>query len=142
MFILYTIVDKCNHCSPVNTSSIADGIFNSLNKVFIYLFNSFALTFQASRKKSFRGGGVLENLKIGLLIFLILNPRHKQNAIWNPAKGVGELTSNFLRGGGMDVFWNDPLRLRQNHWKIIGKNKKLGFCVVYSVATYSFILHS
>jgi hypothetical protein len=25
----------CNHCSPVNTSSIADGIFNSLNKVFI-----------------------------------------------------------------------------------------------------------
>jgi hypothetical protein len=39
MFILYTIVDNCNHCSPVNTSSIADGIFNSLNKVFIYLFN-------------------------------------------------------------------------------------------------------
>ena len=23
-------------------------------------------------------------------------------------KGVGGLTSNFLRGGGMDVFWNDP----------------------------------
>jgi hypothetical protein len=37
MFILYTIVDKCNHCSPVNTSSIADGIFNSLNKVFIII---------------------------------------------------------------------------------------------------------
>ena len=25
-------------------------------------------------------------------------------------KGVGRLTSNFLHGGGMDVFWNDPLR--------------------------------
>jgi hypothetical protein len=24
-------------------------------------------------------------------------------------KGVGGLTSNFLHGGGMDVFWNDPL---------------------------------
>jgi hypothetical protein len=24
-------------------------------------------------------------------------------------KGVGRLTSNFLRGGGMDVFWNDPI---------------------------------
>ena len=24
-------------------------------------------------------------------------------------KGVGGLTSYFLRGGGMDVFWNDPL---------------------------------
>jgi hypothetical protein len=23
-------------------------------------------------------------------------------------KGVGGLTSNFLCGGGMDVFWNDP----------------------------------
>ena len=26
-------------------------------------------------------------------------------------KGVGGLTSYFLRGGGMDVFWNDPLKL-------------------------------
>jgi hypothetical protein len=24
-------------------------------------------------------------------------------------KGVRGLTSNFLRGGGMDVFWNDPM---------------------------------
>jgi hypothetical protein len=24
-------------------------------------------------------------------------------------KGEGGLTSNFLRGGGMDVFWNDPV---------------------------------
>ena len=25
-------------------------------------------------------------------------------------KGVGGLTSNFLRGGGMDVFWIDPIQ--------------------------------
>jgi hypothetical protein len=28
------------------------------------------------------------------------------NVLGHP-KGVGGLTSNFLRGGGMDVFWND-----------------------------------
>jgi hypothetical protein len=26
-------------------------------------------------------------------------------------KGVGGLTSYFLCGGGMDVFWNDPLNV-------------------------------
>jgi hypothetical protein len=30
------------------------------------------------------------------------------NVLGHP-KGVGGLTSNFLRGGGMDVFWNDPM---------------------------------
>jgi hypothetical protein len=25
------------------------------------------------------------------------------------SKGVRELSSYFLRGGGMDVFWNDPM---------------------------------
>jgi hypothetical protein len=29
------------------------------------------------------------------------------NVLGHP-KGVGGLTSNFLRGDGMDVFWNDP----------------------------------
>ena len=29
--------------------------------------------------------------------------------------------------------FDDELRLRQNHWKIIGKTKKSGFCIVYSV---------
>ena len=29
------------------------------------------------------------------------------NVLGHP-KGVGRLTSYFLRGGGMDVFWNDP----------------------------------
>jgi hypothetical protein len=30
------------------------------------------------------------------------------NVLGHP-KGVGGLTSNFLRGGGMDVFWNNPM---------------------------------
>jgi hypothetical protein len=30
------------------------------------------------------------------------------NVLGHP-KGVGVLTSNFLCGGGMDVFWNDPI---------------------------------
>ena len=30
------------------------------------------------------------------------------NVLGHP-KGVGGLTSYFLRGGGMDVFWNDPI---------------------------------
>ena len=30
------------------------------------------------------------------------------NVLGHP-KGVGGLTSNFLRGCGMDVFWNDPI---------------------------------
>ena len=30
------------------------------------------------------------------------------NVLGHP-KGVGGLTSNFLGGGGMDVFWNDPM---------------------------------
>jgi hypothetical protein len=30
-------------------------------------------------------------------------------------KGVGGLTSNFLRGGGMDVFWNDPIMFESKH---------------------------
>ena len=31
------------------------------------------------------------------------------NVLGHP-KGVGGLTSYFLRGGGMDVFWNDPFK--------------------------------
>ena len=30
------------------------------------------------------------------------------NVLGHP-KGIGGLTSYFLRGGGMDVFWNDPM---------------------------------
>jgi hypothetical protein len=39
-------------------------------------------------------------------------------------KGVGGLTSNFLGGGGMDVFWNDPI---SNHEivHVIAKNFNL-----------------
>ena len=32
----------------------------------------------------------------------------KKNVLGHP-KGVGGLTSYFLRGDGMDVFWNDPM---------------------------------
>jgi hypothetical protein len=28
------------------------------------------------------------------------------------SEGVGRLTSYFLRGGGMDVLWNDPIQLQ------------------------------
>ena len=35
-------------------------------------------------------------------------------------KGVGGLTSNFLHGGGMDVFWNDPI----------------SFCFILSIKNY------
>jgi hypothetical protein len=44
------------------------------------------------------------------------------NVLGHP-KGVGGLTSNFLCGGGMDVFWNDPLcnfLLYKNVYKIVG----------------------
>jgi hypothetical protein len=37
------------------------------------------------------------------ILFLII-----VNVLGHP-KGVGGLTSNFLCGGGMDVFWNDPI---------------------------------
>jgi hypothetical protein len=43
-----------------------------------------------------RGGG---ETKLFLIIVNVLGH----------LKGVGGLTSNFLRGGGMDVFWNDPI---------------------------------
>ena len=43
-----------------------------------------------------RGGGEKK-------LFLII-----VNVLGHP-KGVGGLTSYFLHGGGMDVFWNDPI---------------------------------
>ena len=43
----------------------------------------------------------------GEKLFLII-----VNVLVHP-KGVGGLTSYFLRGGGMDVFWNDPMTFRQ-----------------------------
>jgi hypothetical protein len=44
------------------------------------------------------GGGEIK-------LFLII-----VNVLEHP-KGVGGLTSNFLRGGGMDVFWNYPFTI-------------------------------
>ena len=34
-------------------------------------------------------------------------------------KGVGGLTSNFLRGGGMDVFWNDRQSYKVAFYKCV-----------------------
>jgi hypothetical protein len=50
-----------------------------------------------------RGGGKTK-------LFLII-----VNVLGHP-KGVGGLTSNFLCGGGMDVFWNDPITLIPLRW--------------------------
>jgi hypothetical protein len=57
------------------------------------------------------------------------------NVLGHP-KGVGELTSYFLRGGGMDVFWNDPIILL------------VDFCTTYIInllcllQIYSTMIHS
>ena len=51
------------------------------------------------QKRSKKGGGGETKL------FLII-----VNVLGHP-RGVRGLTSNFLRGGGMDVFWNDPFHL-------------------------------
>ena len=29
--------------------------------------------------------------------------------------------SNFLHGGGVDVFWNNPIRTRNNGWRVAGQ---------------------
>jgi hypothetical protein len=54
-------------------------------------------TLPPQRKFLLSGGGGETKL------FLII-----VNVLGRP-KGVGGLTSNFLRGGGMDVIWNDPM---------------------------------
>jgi hypothetical protein len=53
-----------------------------------------------TQRKFLPSGGVGEKK-----LFLII-----VNVLGHP-KGVGGLTSYFLRGGGMDVFWNDPLSI-------------------------------
>jgi hypothetical protein len=63
-------------------------------RVFVFQKRSI---FPPGRKFLPSGGGGEKKL------FLII-----VNVLGHP-KGVGGLTSYFLRGGGMDVFWNDPL---------------------------------
>ena len=49
------------------------------------------------------------------------------NVLGHP-KEVGGLTSNFLRGGGMDVFWNDPIsRFGTSIFKVPHMFHKNGF---------------
>jgi hypothetical protein len=55
-------------------------------------------------KRKFLPSGGGGDKKLFLIIVIVLG---------HP-KGVGGLTYNFLRGGGMDVFWNDPIYLTQN----------------------------
>jgi hypothetical protein len=52
------------------------------------------------RRKFLPSGGGGEK-KLFMIIVNVL--RHPKGV-----GGKGGLTSNFLRGGGMDVFWNDP----------------------------------
>jgi hypothetical protein len=47
------------------------------------------------------------------------------NVLGHP-KGVGGLTSNFLCGGGMDVFWNDPYRVIITSTATNQAQKKMG----------------
>ena len=47
----------------------------------------------------------------------------------------GECLSNAHWLGPWRQHFDDELRLHQNNWKIIGKTKTSGFCVVYSVTT-------
>ena len=56
------------------------------------------------RRKFLPSGGGGEK-KLFLIIVNVL--RHP--------KGVGGLTSYFLHGGGMDVFWNDPISILVQH---------------------------
>ena len=57
-------------------------------------------TLPPRRKFLLSGGGGGGETKLFLIIV---------NVLGRP-KGVGGLTSNFFRGGGMDVFWNDPFQ--------------------------------
>ena len=50
------------------------------------------------------------------------------NVLGHP-KGVGGLTSYFLRGGGMDVFWNDPIAL---YYFLLYYFMSVGDCLIYT----------
>jgi hypothetical protein len=55
------------------------------------------------RRKFLPSGGGGEKKLFPIIVNLLGHP-----------KGVGGLTSYFLRGGGMDVFWNDPMTRHNN----------------------------
>jgi hypothetical protein len=58
-----------------------------------------------------------------------LDVRHFEYYQRGGGGGGGECLSNAHWLGQWRQHFDDELRLRQNHWKIIGKTKQLGFCV-------------
>jgi hypothetical protein len=66
-----------------------------------------------SRKDPYssHGGNFCRPEGEGEKLFLII-----VNVLGHP-KGVGGLTSYFLCGGGMDVFWNDPIEFFDQIYK-------------------------
>jgi hypothetical protein len=64
------------------------------------------------------------------------------NVLGHP-KGVRGLTSNFLRGGGMDVFWNDPISSVGVVWMFSGMIQLLCVghvrCITSNTAIYLLV---
>jgi hypothetical protein len=60
------------------------------------------------------------------------------NVLGHP-KGVGGLTSYFLRGGGMDVFWNDPLQLNMEIMQPSHDTHNTVICKLCEPAVSNFI---
>jgi hypothetical protein len=56
--------------------------------------------------------------------------------ILNIIGGEGEYLPNAHWLGPWRQHFDDELRLRQNHWKIIEKTKKSGFCGMVLAARY------
>ena len=81
------------------------------------------------RRKFLASGGGGEE-KLFLIIVIVLG---------HP-KGVGGLTSYFLCGGGMDVFWNDPLKsLCTNFFlKIFWCTSFFSFCFPCVIFIFAF----
>jgi hypothetical protein len=59
-------------------------------------------------------------------------------SFWILSRGWMPLKHALARNlGQWHQHFDDKLQLCQNHWKIIGKTKRSGFCITYSVAVVS-----